>query len=129
MFSAVKIKGVPLYKSARKGEEVAREPRFIRVMEFALVGWDSPVIAFTLRCTKGTYVRTIAHDLGQRLGCGAHLRSLRRIKSGSLDVAQAVSLEALQKMTPSEIEKILIPGHVAVPRVAAPLAAVAPPAP
>jgi tRNA pseudouridine55 synthase len=118
MFSAVKIKGVPLYKSARKGEEVAREPRFIRVMEFTLLRWASPEIDFTLRCTKGTYVRTIAHDLGQRLGCGAHLKSLRRIRSGSLDVAQAVTLEQLQKMTPAEIEKALVPGHVAVPRIA-----------
>ncbi len=126
MFSAVKIKGVPLYKSARKGEEVEREPRFIRVMEFSLTSWVSPDLGFVLHCTKGTYVRTLAHDLGVRLGCGAHLKVLRRESSGSLGVASAVTLEQLEKMSPPEIEKILIPAHVALP----PPAAVAPaPAP
>jgi tRNA pseudouridine55 synthase len=115
MFSAVKIGGVPLYKSARKGEEVAREPRFIRVMEFALTSWATPEIGFVLRCTKGTYVRTLAHDLGARLGCGAHLKTLRRTKSGHFDVAQAVTLEQVQKMSLAEVEKILIPPHAALP--------------
>ena len=132
MFSAVKIKGVPLYKSARKNEEVAREPRFIRVMEFALVQWESPVIGFTLLCTKGTYVRTIAHDLGQRLGCGAHLRSLRRDQAPLARMwRRRVTLEALQgSNAPPEIEKILIPGHRrrrrASPRPVAPVAQPAP---
>jgi tRNA pseudouridine55 synthase len=124
MFSAVKIKGVPLYKTARKGEEVVREPRFIRVMEFALTSWASPVIGFTLRCTKGTYVRTIAHDLGAQLGCGAHLKSLRRTMSGHFNVTQAVTLEQVQAMNPPELEKILIPAHAALP---APVAVANPP--
>jgi tRNA pseudouridine55 synthase len=119
MFSAVKIKGVPLYKSARKGEEVVREARFIRVMEFSLTRWTPPDLGFVLRCTKGTYVRTLAHDLGVRLGCGAHLKVLRRESSGSLKVASAVTLEQLEKMTPPEIEKVLIPAHVALPLPAA----------
>ena len=124
MFSAVKIKGVPLYKSARKGEEVVREPRFIRVMSFELTRWASPEIGFVLRSAKGTYVRTIAHDLGVKLGCGAHLKSLRRTMSGQFNVAQAMTLEQIQAMSPPELEKILIPAHVALP---APVA-VAPPA-
>ncbi|HEY4989480.1 MAG TPA: tRNA pseudouridine(55) synthase TruB, partial [Opitutaceae bacterium] len=78
MFSAIKIGGVPLYKKARQGEEVAREPRFIRVMSWELLRFASPHIDFRLRCTKGTYVRTLAHDLGAQLGCGAHLSALRR---------------------------------------------------
>jgi tRNA pseudouridine55 synthase len=118
MFSAIKIGGKPLYKSARAGEEVEREPRFIRVMSYELTRWESPEIDFRVLCTKGTYVRTLAHDLGQRLGCGAHLKALRRISSGTLNVSRAVTLEQLQKMTPSEIEKVLIPGYEAAPSVA-----------
>jgi tRNA pseudouridine55 synthase len=121
MFSAVKIKGVPLYKSARKGEEIAREPRFIRVMEFTLTSWEPPVLGIVLRSTKGTYVRTLAHDLGTKLGCGAHLKTLRRTRSGNFDVAQALTLEQLQAMPLPEVEKYLIPAHVALP----PLTAVA----
>jgi tRNA pseudouridine55 synthase len=115
MFSAVKIKGVPLYKSARKGEDIVREPRFIRVIEFRITSWATPEIGFVLRCTKGTYVRTLAHDLGTKLGCGAHLKTLRRTRSGAFDVAQALTLEQVEKLTPPELEKILIPAHIALP--------------
>ena len=118
MFSAVKIKGVPLYKSARKGEEIAREPRFIRVSRFELRRWATPEIDFVLRSTKGTYVRSIAHDLGSRLGCGAHLKALRRTMSGEFRVEQAVTLEQLQAMTPPDVAKILIPAHAALPQPA-----------
>ena len=82
MHSAIKIGGVPLYKLARKGEEVEREPRFIRIASFNLLSFATPKIAFDLHCTKGTYVRTVASDLGQKLGCGAHLSALRRTGSG-----------------------------------------------
>jgi len=126
MFSAVKIGGVPLYKSARKGEEVEREPRFIRVMEFRLTSWASPELGIVLRCTKGTYVRTLAHDLGAKLGCGAHLKTLRRTQSGHFDVAQAHTLEQLQKMSPADLEKALIPPHVALPAPVAVTVAAAP---
>ena len=118
MYSAIKIAGKPLYKSARAGEEVEREPRFIRVINYELTRWESPEIDFRVLCTKGTYVRTLAHDLGQRLGCGAHLKALRRTMSGKLDLSRAVTIEQLQKMTPSEIEKALIPAYEAAPGVA-----------
>lgn len=118
MFSAIKIGGKPLYKSARAGEEVEREPRFIRVIRYDLVRWQSPEIDFRVLCTKGTYVRTLAHDLGQRLGCGGHLKALRRTASGALDLSRAVTLEQLQKMTLPEVERILIPAWEAVPGVA-----------
>ncbi|MDR1789634.1 MAG: tRNA pseudouridine(55) synthase TruB [Opitutaceae bacterium] len=120
MFSAVKIKGVPLYKSARKGEEVAREPRFIRVHRFSLERWETPEITFTVRCTKGTYVRTLANDLGEKLGCGAHLKSLRRTASGSLSVADALTLDALQKLPLPEITRRLLPARQVVPGFAPP---------
>ena len=119
MFSAIKIKGVPLYKSARAGEEIEREARFIRVKRFELTRWAAPdTLDFVVDCTKGTYVRTLAHDLGQKLGCGAHLSALRRISSGALNVDRAVTLEALQKMTPAEVQAALVPGYEAAPAVA-----------
>ncbi len=119
MFSAIKIKGVPLYKSARAGEEIEREARFIRVKRFELTRWAAPdTLDFVVDCTKGTYVRTLAHDLGQKIGCGAHLSALRRISSGQLNVDKAVTLEALQKMTPAEVQAALIPLYDAAPSVA-----------
>jgi tRNA pseudouridine55 synthase len=115
MFSAIKIDGVPLYKRARKGEEVEREPRFIRVMGWDVTNFALPRFDFRLRCTKGTYVRTLAHDLGQKLGCGAHLAALRRTASGALSVAQALTLEQIEALSIPEIEKRLIPPHAAAP--------------
>lgn len=118
MYSAIKIDGVPLYKSARKGVEVDREPRFIRVMAFNLVRWEHPKIDFKLRCSKGTYVRTIAHDLGQKLGCGAHLAALRRTATDKFNVSQALTIEQIEAMPIPEIERHLIPVHQAAPSVA-----------
>ncbi|HET7536805.1 MAG TPA: tRNA pseudouridine(55) synthase TruB [Candidatus Didemnitutus sp.] len=118
MFSAVKIDGVPLYKKARQGEEVEREPRFIRVMSFELLSFASPKITFRLACTKGTYVRTIAHDLGGKLGCGAHLSALRRTGSGKFTIGQCTPLAEIQELPLPEIEKRLIPVHEAAPSVA-----------
>ena len=118
MYSAVKIAGVPLYKSARKGEEVAREPRFIRVMSWELTGLALPRFDFRLRCTKGTYVRTLAHDLGQKLGCGAHLAALRRTATEKFHVSQALTLDQINAMTLPEIEKRLIAPRDAVPSIA-----------
>ena len=115
MFSAIKIKGQPLYKMARKGKEVVREPRFIRVSKFDLLSYESPNIRLSLSCTKGTYVRSIANDLGEKLDCGAHLSDLRRDASDQFTTDKAVALEDFQKMTPSEVSKILIPGHEALP--------------
>jgi tRNA pseudouridine55 synthase len=118
MFSAIKIGGVPLYKRARKGEEVEREPRFIRVMSWDLLRLDLPRFDFRLRCTKGTYVRTLAHDLGTKLGCGAHLSALRRTATDRFNVSQALTLDQIEELPIPEIEKRLIPVHQAVPTVA-----------
>jgi len=118
MFSAIKIAGVPLYKRARKGEEVEREPRFIRVMSWDLLRFESPLIDFRMRCTKGTYVRTLAHDLGNRIGCGAHLRALRRTATDKFSVAQALTMEDIERLSIPDIEKRLIPVSQAVPSVA-----------
>ena len=115
MFSAIKIDGVPLYKTARKGGEVEREPRFIRVMSWDITGFALPRIDFRLRCTKGTYVRTLAHDLGQKLGCGGHLAALRRTAAGPFKVTDALTLDQIQALTIPEIERRLIPASAAVP--------------
>lgn len=115
MYSAIKIDGQPLYKAARKGEEVEREPRFIRVMSWEITRFASPQIDFRLRCTKGTYVRTLAHDLGAKLGCGAHLSALRRTATDKFTVAQALTLDQIQALTIPEIEARLIPAREAVP--------------
>ena len=118
MFSAIKIDGVPLYKKARKGEDVVREPRFIRVSAFDLTDFALPRIDFRLRCSKGTYVRTIAHDLGQKLGCGAHLAALRRTATDKFNVSQALTLDQIMSLSLPEIEQRLIPMHAAAPSVA-----------
>src|ERR1700678_1976266 len=115
MFSAIKIGGVPLYKRARNGEEVEREPRFIRVMSWEMTGFASPHVDFRLKCTKGTYVRTLAHDLGNKLGCGAHLSALRRTATDRFNVAQALTMDQIEALPLPDIEKRLIPVGQAVP--------------
>jgi tRNA pseudouridine55 synthase len=109
MVSAVKKGGVPLYKLARKGVEVEREPRLIHVYTFRFSSYTEPIGAFRLACTKGTYVRSVAHELGQKLGCGAHLATLRRVVSGKFDVAQSIEFEEVMKLSPKELERHVIP--------------------
>lgn len=96
MFSAVKQGGVPLYKLARLGEEVERTPRQIIIHTLSMNHFQLPFVTFTVRCSRGTYVRTLAHDLGESLGCGAHLVELRRTRSGSFTDDMALELEFLQ---------------------------------
>jgi tRNA pseudouridine55 synthase len=115
MFSAKKIDGVPLYKMARKGKTVEREPRFIRINELSLKNWDSPRGEFSMACSKGTYVRTVLHDLGQRLECGAHLTSLRRTQIDQFEIEGARTLEELETIPLGEFQSLLIPIHKAVP--------------
>jgi tRNA pseudouridine55 synthase len=109
MVSAKKLGGVPLYKLARKGQEVEREARLIHIYNFRFTEYAAPLAKFRLACTKGTYVRTVAHDLGQKLGCGAHLTTLRRTDSGKFSVADALPLEQILALSPSALEKRVIP--------------------
>ncbi|MGO8764521.1 MAG: tRNA pseudouridine(55) synthase TruB [Limisphaerales bacterium] len=109
MVSAIKIGGVPLYKLARKGVEVEREPRLVHIYNFRFTSYSEPRGEFKLACTKGTYVRSVAHELGQKIGCGAHLEKLRRSVSGKFDVADAAPLDAVLKMTGAELQKRVIP--------------------
>lgn len=109
MVSAVKQNGVPLYKLARKGIEVERKERFIHIYTFQISQYTEPDAHFRVACTKGTYVRTLVHDLGQKLGCGAHLAGLRRLVSGKFDVAQALPLETILRLTSADLEARVIP--------------------
>ena len=109
MVSAIKKDGVPLYKLARKGIEVVREPRLIHIYNFRFTSYEPPLGQFKIACTKGTYVRSLAHELGQKLGCGAHLAALRRVTSGKFDVAEATKLEEVLKLTAAELGRKVIP--------------------
>ncbi len=109
MVSAVKKGGVPLYKLARKGVEVEREPRLIHIYNFRFTDYREPLGTFSIACTKGTYVRSLAHELGQKLGCGAHLATLRRTASGKFGVTDARPLDEILQLPAVELEKRVIP--------------------
>ena len=112
MYSAVKIAGQPLYKLAVRGEECEREERFIHVYSFKITAFrpadERAEADFEVRCTKGTYVRTLGHDLGQALGVAAHLCALRRVASGKINLTHATLFAELLDMPRSEIERRVI---------------------
>lgn len=97
MYSALKKNGKPLYLLARQGIDVEREFRQVRIESLVINNVSLPYVTFTVRCSKGTYVRTICHDLGQKLGCGAHLTALRRLSCGQFDVMASHTLQELQE--------------------------------
>ena len=103
MVSAKKHGGVPLYKLARQGKVVEREPRLVHVYRYNVDRIALPEIDFSLLCSKGFYVRTYVHDIGEELGCGAHLKSLRRTRSGRFDVAQSISVDQIKNAPCKEI--------------------------
>ncbi|MHB8133257.1 MAG: tRNA pseudouridine(55) synthase TruB [Anaerolineaceae bacterium] len=96
-YSAVKVKGKKAYELAREGEEVDLEPRMINVYNLELLEWAPPEAVIDVYCSSGTYVRSLAHDLGEKLGCGAHLIGLRRTKSGRFTLRDAVPLRKLRE--------------------------------
>ncbi len=115
MFSAKKINGQKLYKLARQGKTVEREPRVIHISRFDLTEFALPELGFIVGTSKGAYVRTIAHDLGERFGCGGHLNKLRRTAVGQFRIEKASTIEELEAMAPSTLRKQLIPVIQAVP--------------
>jgi tRNA pseudouridine55 synthase len=108
MVSAIKMDGVPLYKLARQGKEVVREPRFVHVYSHRIDKIELPRVEFTVRCTKGFYVRTYAHEIGQELGCGAHLSQLRRTQSGRFNLDRSVTFNELKHGDRNEIMKKML---------------------
>ena len=109
MHSALKRDGVPLYQHARRGETVERQPRRVVISSLELLRYAVPLVELRIRCSKGTYVRTLAEDIGAALGCGAHLAALRRTVSGAFRVEQAHTLDALQDMTIEARRRALLP--------------------
>lgn len=98
MFSALKKDGQPLYKLARQGVEVERQPRSVMIESLLVDDFSPPYVTFTVRCSKGTYVRTLCHDLGQVLNCGAHMTALRRLGCGQFDVGASHAPEEIQAL-------------------------------
>jgi tRNA pseudouridine55 synthase len=110
MYSAIKIGGQPLYKLARAGQEVEREPREICVHDMRVISFENDRLTLEIHCSKGTYIRALAHDLGEMLGCGAHVAELRRLGVGQLSVDRAVSLATLEAISiPHERAARLLP--------------------
>lgn len=114
MYSSVKRNGVPLYKLARKGITVERQPKDIEIYSIEATAIALPKVSFRVVCSKGTYVRTLCHDLGRALGCGAHMTALRRTASGPFDIEGAVKMdeekEALEKRIIPLDEALKMPG-------------------
>jgi len=126
-FSALKYRGRPLYEYARAGQEAPRVPRRVEISELVLDGRESDLFRVTVTCGKGTYIRSLAEEIGARLGCGAHLAGLRRLASGGFAVADAVTLQVLEaealearraRLLPPESPLLSLP-HVALPAEAA----------
>lgn len=110
MYSAIKHKGRPLYEIARKGGEVERKPRKINVYDMRLLGEDRGDYLLDIRCSKGTYVRTLCHDLGHALGCGGCMSSLRRLEAGGFSVDKAHKLSEVQEYADQgRAEELLLP--------------------
>jgi len=111
MYSAIKKHGIPLYKLARHGVEVEREARKVIIEEFTLVHVGEDTLSFSLTCSKGTYVRSLAADLGATLGCGAHLMTLRRTACGSFTVSEAIPFSLLSDRVTQDTLPILSPAQ------------------
>ncbi|HAG49750.1 MAG: tRNA pseudouridine(55) synthase TruB [Deltaproteobacteria bacterium GWC2_42_51] len=108
IFSAIKRNGVPLYKLARQGIEVERRPRIVEIYDIEIKNIAIPFVDLRVECSRGTYIRSLAFDIGRRLGCGAHLFSLRRTKNGPFALERSISMEQLNCLKDS-IEKNIIP--------------------
>lgn len=117
MVSAVKKDGVPLYKLARKGQTIEREPRLVHVYRFELLAFEPPRATFRLRCTKGTYVRTLCHEIGRELGCGACLERLRRTASGQFSLSEATPLADLMAGSRADLLARIMPLPQAILRL------------
>ena len=109
MYSALKHQGKALYEYARDGVEIEREPRQVTIYQLALIELAGNVAVIEVSCSKGTYIRTLAEDIGEALGCGAYLTGLRRLRSGGFDLAQALTLEQLEVLSETARDAVLLP--------------------
>ena len=117
MYSAVKVGGERLYKMARRGEEILREPRVVAVSEFALLQWESPVLRYRVRCGGGTYIRSLCRDLARECGTEGHMTALTRTAVGPFRLETAVTLEELHGMAKEGAELPLVPLAEALPHL------------
>jgi tRNA pseudouridine55 synthase len=115
-FSAKKIQGVPAYKLARKHKDVALKPVRVEIKEFEILGVDGDRASFQARVASGTYLRSVAHDMGQQMGCGAHLQSLRRTAVAEFDLADAHTLEELAAAAAGTLEDLFVHPRKLLPR-------------
>ncbi len=114
-FSAIKINGVPSYKLARADRSVELHPRSVSIFGLEVVSYDYPILRLQVSCSKGTYIRSLAADLGEALKCGGYVRELRRTRVGALTLAQAVSLEEIRAATSDgRIERLMVPPRAAL---------------
>jgi len=109
MYSALKFEGKPLYEYAREGIEIERKSRQIKIFDIKLINIEKSIITIEVLCSKGTYIRTLAEDIGQTMGCGAHLKGLERTQTGNFQLSEALSIEALEAMPISSREEVLMP--------------------
>ena len=120
MFSALKHNGVPLYRIARMGGDVPRQPRSITIYRIAVLSFDLPFITFSVQCSSGTYVRTLCADIGAHLKCGAHLVELKRVRNGAFHINRALPLEELKAEAHNgSLGKLIIPLSQALPELPA----------
>ena len=109
MFSALKFEGKPLYEYARQGIEIERKPRPVTIYDIKLNKIEESIVILEVICSKGTYIRTLAEDIGHALGCGAHLKGLERTQTGNFQLPDALTIEALEAMSMASREKTLLP--------------------
>jgi len=105
--SALKHQGRKYYEYARRGIEIPRVSRTVEIGSIDVVSWRTPALELAIRCSKGTYIRTLAEDIGATLGCGAHLAALRRTATGGLDLADALTLETLEQASEAKLDALL----------------------
>ena len=117
MFSALKKNGTPLYKLARKGIEVERNPREVKIYEIQFISLEANILTLEVSCSKGTYIRTLIEDIGKDLNCGAHVIELRRIGFAHLNIDQSKSFDEINKMSSAELEKLLIGSDEMLPNL------------
>lgn len=115
LYSAIKLQGQPAYKRIRAGEEIALEARPIHIYQLELLSWQPPRLQVAIECSKGTYIRSLAYDLGEYLGCGAYLSALIRTRSGPFTLAESLTLEQLATLQgQGEVERALVPADRAL---------------
>lgn len=109
MYSAVKVNGKRLYELARAGKEIERKSRPVEILELEILDMQLPFVTMRVSCSKGTYIRTLCHDIGQKLGCGACMASLKRTRSGQFSIEDAITLsEAERRMKEGTLEEMLV---------------------